>query len=459
MAQTVSKTFSPLDWQVDPWKDTSPVVLVTGSAGGGKSHLAMEKINGFCLKYPGAFCLIIRKTRASITNGAALFFESEIAVSRKEDPHNGVRHIANKNRFEYANGSVVVYMGLNHEDDREKLKSIGTSGGVDMVLMEEATQFDERDFNAIKGRMRGRAASWRQIILACNPDAPTHWIYTNLIQGGGANVYYSSASDNPFNPDDYLKTLAGLTGVDKLRLAEGMWVQASGLIYEDWRDHPGQMKPVYNDEGEELEALDAGNVTELADYVPGGGSVYWACDDGYSAGSKFYDGIDPISKTFTADAHPRVILLFQLKADGHLDLFEEIYLCKTLSEKQIRMAHELGYPLPEFVSVDSSAAELRGRFNMVDEYQTENGLTSVRPAMYTRKATHKVAEGIKEMRKWIAVDSNGFRRLRCHPRVNHFRKEMLSYIINPKKDTGEPLKAFDHGPDATRYKIWMLRHV
>jgi hypothetical protein len=419
----------------------------------------MEKINGFCLKYPGAFCLIIRKTRSSITNGAALFYESEIAVDRKEDPHNGVRHIESKSRFEYANGSVVAYMGLQHHEDREKLKSIGKKGGVDMILMEEATQFDERDYNAIKGRLRGTAGAFRQIILACNPDAPTHWIYTNLIQGREANVYYSSASDNPFNPQDYLDTLASMTGIDKLRLSEGMWVQASGLVYEDWRDHPGQVKPIFDDEGNQTELLDEGNVTVSADYVPGGGPIYWACDDGYSAGSKYPNGIDPISKTFTADAHPRVILLFQMKADGHLDLFEEIYMCKTLSEKQIRLAYELGYPLPEFASVDSSAAELRGRLNQVDTYTTDQGNQVTRPEIYTKRATHKVMEGIKEMRKWIAADENGFRRLRCHPRNHHFRKEMLSYIMNDKRtDKEEPLKAFDHGPDASRYHVWKMRY-
>ena len=283
--QTASKTFRPLPWQVKPWRDTSRAILLTGSAGGGKSHLGMEKINGFCLKYPGAFCLIIRKTRSSITNGAALFFESEIAVSRKEDPENGVKHVESKNRFEYANGSTVVYMGLQYAEDREKLKSIGRKGGVDMILMEEATQFDERDYNAIKGRLRGSAGAFRQIILACNPDAPTHWIYTALIQGKEANVYYSSASDNPFNPQDYLDTLASMSGVDKLRLAEGMWVQATGLVYEDWRDHPGQFKNILDEHNNVIldhnneEVLDEGNVTELADYVPGGGSIYWACDE------------------------------------------------------------------------------------------------------------------------------------------------------------------------------------
>ncbi len=53
--------FAPLPWQVEPWRDKSRVLLLTGSAGGGKSRLAAEKIHGACLKYPGAVWLMMRK--------------------------------------------------------------------------------------------------------------------------------------------------------------------------------------------------------------------------------------------------------------------------------------------------------------------------------------------------------------------------------------------------------------
>lgn len=450
------KKFKPLPWQVAPWKDKSDIILLTGSAGGGKSHLALEKMNAFCLKYPGAFCMIIRKTRSSMTSGAALFYEQEIIINKQDDPKNGVKHLENKSRFDYANGSKVVYMGMNDPRAREKLKSIGATGGVDMAFLEEATELDEKDMNAIKGRMRGRAANWSQIIVSCNPDAPTHWIYTQLIKGGQASVHYSRAADNTHNPEKYLRTLASMTGVDKLRLADGMWVQATGLVYEMWRDHPGQIKEVLDEDENPTGIFDAGNVTEEADYIPDNGPIYWAVDDGYSAGSKYPDGIDPISETFTADSHPRVILLAQLKADGHLDIFAESYMCKTLPEAQIREVFELGYPMPSFATVDGSAAQLRGRIQKGQEYQADSGSIVKIPGVYTRNGTHKVAEGIKEVRRWIEADENGFRKLRIHPRCTHFRSEMLSYSNDDKK--GEPKKEFDHGPDSIRYKIWKLRH-
>jgi len=421
---TPTKIFKPLPWQIAPWRDKSPVVLLTGSAGGGKSHLAMEKVNGFCLKYPGAFALLTRKVKASMTSGTALFFEDEVAVSKAESIMTGAKHYPSKARFEYANGSMAVYIGLEDEKQLDRLKSIGRQGGVDIALMEEATEFTERDFNAIRARMRGRAADWRQVILACNPDAPTHWINTRLILNEEAIVYYSKAADNPHNPDDYLSTLDSLTGVDRERLSEGKWTQATGLIYDVWSDGP-----------------DDGNVTEAADYIPDGGPVFWSVDDGYSAGSKFRTGIDPSTGTFSADAHPRVIGFYQLRANGRLCRFDELYRCKMVEEAQVEEALGMDYPEPDYAAIDSSAAQLRGRL--------------MAAGIGTFRATHKVEEGIKEFRGWLAADGNGFRRFLVHPRCRHFRAEMISYRYD---DKGKPVKQFDHGPDEARYITWIMRH-
>jgi hypothetical protein len=197
---------------------------------------------------------------------------------------------------------------------------------------------------------------------------------------------------------------------------------ASGLVYEDvWSETE--------------------SVTEEADYIDGGGTILWAVDDGYSAG-KFPSGIDPRTRTYTADSHPRVILLCQLRANGQLVIFDEIFRTKTMEEAQVKEAVELGYPMPVYAAIDSSAAQLRGRLH---------GLN-----IGTYKATHSVEEGIKEVRRWVAPDGNGFRKVLIHPRCVHLRHEWVSYAYD--EQTGKPIKAFDHGLDAARYLIWTLRH-
>jgi phage terminase large subunit len=406
--------YTPLPWQVAPWQDRSPVLLLTGSAGGGKSRLAAEKLHAVCLRYPGATALLLRKARVSITNSTAELLRRAVV-----GPDPRVTHVPSKSRFEYANGSLLIYAGLDGDDQRERLRSIGAEGGVDIAWMEEATEFDEADFNALTARMRGRAASWRQVLLSCNPDAPTHWIYRRLIVGGEACVYYSQAADNPHNPPDYHARLATLTGVDAARLAGGQWVQASGLVYGDqWLDGPA-----------------GGNVTADAEYAPGVGELVWALDDGY-AGQR-----DAATGLYTADSHPRVILLAQVKPGGHLDIVAESYAVRTLPEAHIAEARTLPYPAPDWAVCDSSAAELRRRLMDAD--------------IPTRRGTHPVAEGIALTRAFLAPDANGWRRVRVHPRCKQLRAELASYRVGID---GAPIKQFDHGPDSLRYLCWARRY-
>ena len=403
--------FAPLSWQVAPWRDQSPIVLLTGSAGGGKSRIAAEKLHGYCLKYPGAFALLVRKTRVSLTKGSLLFLNETVIGT---DPR--VRQYESKDYFRYANGSILAYAGLEDKEQRERLKSIGPKGGVDIVWGEEATELEEADHNALRARMRGRAAHWRQLLYSCNPDAPTHWIYSRLIVGGQAKVFYSGRQDNTYNPADYDATMNSLTGVDDLRLNKGQWVQASGVVYDMWSEQ--------------------GNVTEDAEYIPDGGDVLWSVDDGYSG------SLDSATGHYTANSHPRVFGLYQLRHDGTLCRFAESYAVGMLSEHHIAHVQSLGYPEPEYAVVDSSAAELRGRL-------AEQGIGSY-------GGTHTVEEGIKVLRRFIAPDANGYRRLKVHPRCAHFRAEIVSYCYD--QQTGKPVKQFDHGPDECRMLCWHLRY-
>lgn len=405
--------FNPLPWQIAPWRDMSPVVLLTGSAGGGKSRLAAEKLHGYCLKYPGATALLLRKVKVSMTSGAVLMMERKIIGA---DPN--VVHYPSKSRFEYANGSMLLYAGLEDEKQRERLKSIGQDGAVDIVWMEEATEFEESDFNSVAARMRGKAAPWMQVILSTNPDAPMHWIKRRLIDGKEATPYHSCAADNYHNPSDYARWLSTLTGIEKDRLVDGRWVQATGLVYDVWSDGPAD-----------------GNVTEAAEYIPDGGPVYWAVDDGYSGEQ------DPVTGYFTENSSPRVFLLIQERGDGRLCVFYESYEVKTLEDQHIARVQALPYPGPEYAAVDSAAAELRGRLHAL--------------GLYTRGKPHNIEQSIKTTRRMLAGDTNGRRQILVHPRCRHLRAEMASY----RRDavTEKPVDSFNHGPDSLRYFAWTKR--
>lgn len=392
-------------WQLPVLRDKSLVVLLTGSAGGGKSRCAGEKIHAFMLKYPGATGLVLRKAREFVNKSAVPMLWHSVMGGVK----SGIDMLKSDSLFRYPNGSMLWWGGMKDDDQREAIRSIGQEGGLDFVWMEEASAFTNTDFDELLGRMRGTAAPWRQIILTTNPDSPNHWINTRLIKGRLAHTYYSSAEDNPANPPEYLQTLQLLTGMLKERLVDGKWVLASGAIYDNFSFEE--------------------NVTEDAEYIPGK-PVIWGVDDGYAMGHG----------RGSADYHPRVILFAQENGRGGYNIFDEYVKALEQSDATVTNALAMPYKKPERAYVDSSAAELIGRLWGND--------------IYTIPATHRVTEGIKTVRRMVC-DGQGERLIKIHPRCIETIAEFQSYH---KADSllavsGEqnPAKVDDHCMDALRY--------
>ena len=412
--------YEPLSWQLDPLRDKSKILLLTGSAGGGKSRVAAEKIVAYCMKYPGAMGLMVRKTRESMTNSTVLFVERTVLADAR-----GVRHYSSKNRFEFVNGSILAYGGMADEKQREQIRSIGQEGALDIAWMEEANKFHEEDYQEVIPRLRGNAADWRQIILTTNPDSPAHWIYKRLIMGKEASTYYSGAQDNPHNPSDYLETLAMMTGVQAQRLRDGQWVQAEGAVY-----------PTFGPDN---------IVTSEPDWTQ---PVELAFDDGYAV-------------------DPRAILFVQRRPD-HILVFDEIYDLQKLEEESIssvlekcatfagkpipddkwaqmslgeksRWLHEQAVPLPEIAVGSTEANQLMRRFRMAN--------------IPARGGTHTpMTEGVRIVRSLVR-DPNDRAILRIHKRCTRFIEEMQGYQMDPNKD--RPKDGDDHGPDAIRYWAWL----
>jgi phage terminase large subunit len=410
--EEVTAVFDPLPWQIEPWRDKSPYVLLHGGAGGGKSRLFLEKVHAFCMRYPGATGLIMRKAMDDVKTKTLPFFEA--AVLGKQLNNSVWR--TGKNHYRYSNGSALFWGGMWDTPQREAVKGIGLDAGLDIVFFEEATAFEEEDFEVILSRMRGKAAGWTQVGLATNPGPPNHWINQRLIIGGLAECYVSFAEDNYYNPERYKEALALMTGVQYQRLVLGKWIQAEGAIYDNF---------------------DATlNVSRDADYNRDW-PVRWGVDDGYAYG----DGPGH------ANYHPRVILFAQQTPQGGLNVFDEYVKAHELPEVSIDNILAKEYKSAELASVDSSAAELRRRIG--DRGIMHSG------------ATHQVSEGIKVVRRYIC-DGQGVRLLQIHPRCVNLINEMQSYSYDEKSiqvKAGErkPLKVDDHCVDALRYMLWSMK--
>lgn len=411
--------FQPLIWQIPALDDHTFILLLTGSAGGGKSRLGLEILNRFMLSNDGATGLMMRKAR-EWTGKSIVPFMRQAVIKRNPD----VEIKKSDSLFSYANGSTLYWGGMRDDDQRESIRSIGGDGGLDIVLFEEANAFTEDDLNEIIGRMRGKAGEYRQIILMTNPDAPNHWINQRLILGKEAAVYYSGALDNPHNPPEYVENLKRMTGILYERLVLGHWVQAEGVIFSNFA-------PEYN-------------VTDEAEYDPNL-PVLWGVDDGFVRGNG----------PGHANYHPRVFLFAQQTAIGGMNVFNTYIADTELSEISIKNALALSvsadvpaYPMPQIAYIDSSAVELRQRI-------WEAGIQTI-------SSTHPVYEGIKNLRRLIGDDKNK-RLFKVHPRCVQLINEFQSYRYDPDSrvaNIGEPkpLAIDDHCPSAGRYLTWHLRY-
>lgn len=419
------RAYQPHGVALELFYSKQPEIVLSGPAGTGKSRACLEKLHLCAMKYAGMRGLIIRKTRESLSEAALVTFEDKVLHEYdplKEGPRRNFRQA-----YHYPHKSEIVVGGL---DKPGKIMSTE----YDMIYVQEATELDLADWLALTTRLRNNVMPYQQLLADCNPDAPTHWLWIRA-QAKLITMLHSRHEDNPRlyragawteEGREYLATLDRLgyvnergetEGTEYQRLRLGLWVQATGIVYDVWSDGPAD-----------------GNVTEAAEYVEGGGPVLWGVDDGYTG------KLDPATNQYTADSHPRVFGLYQLRSDGRICRFAEDYAVGILSDQHISRVSELPYPAPDYAVVDKSAAELKGRLHTV--------------GIYTRNSPSDVEESIKEMRRALAKDHNGRRRFLVHPRCAHFRAEMASY----RRDAnGKIVKAFDHGPDEARYLLWSQR--
>lgn len=420
-----------------------PEFMLSGPTGTGKTIAALILLDYLARSFTGSQWAIVRKKRVDMDGSVLQSFKQKVLGPNSDvQPFGGEK----PDWYDYPNGSRIWVGGM---DKPGKVLSSERDG----IYFNQAEESEIKDWETLLTRTTGRSGYMRDaegvpfglLFGDCNPDAPTHWIWTRQLSGQ-LKFFESRHADNPMLYDqatgaitaEGVRTLAQLdrlTGYRKSRLKDGKWVQAEGIIFDTWSEAEG------------------GNVTEAAEYDPEGGSVFLAIDDGYSAGSApDLRGLDEHTGHFVSDAHPRAVLFVQQTATGGLNVFAEDYACLRLSDDHLR-AVLAGYPAergetrpyraPDFISHGPGQAEIRGRIHAA--------------GVYARQCIARVDESIKETQSWLAADANGVRRIHVHPRCRHLRSEMLSYAYDPGK-AGAPIKAFDHGPDALRYLTWVIRH-
>lgn len=441
-----------------------PESVLSGPAGTGKSLTCLLRLHYICSHVPGVRALIVRKTRESLTESALVTFEQEVVPA--DHPilaSGGQRRL--RQSYRYPNGSEIVVGGL---DKPGKIMSTQ----YDLAYVQEAIELREEDWDALSSRMRHGRLSYQQVFGDTNPDAPGHWLYQRC-QSGRCWMAHSRHQDNPrwhdgtnWTPEGltYLARLGALTGPRHDRLGKGLWVQAEGVVYDDWRPH--------------LHLIDRRqSVFHGPDDPPYEWPRRWAIDFGYT--------------------HPFVCLLAAIDPDGRAYIYRQVYHTRRLVEDHaarllhllreettrqqrwaLKRALDRGTLPPEGPARDQALADLartveaslRPRRVLCDHDAEDRATLERHLGMKTVAAFKAISPGIQAVAARLRSAGDGKPRLyvlrdgldqrdaslRQAGRPTCLEDEVLSYVWDTRghRRRGElPVDEDNHALDALRYLV------
>jgi hypothetical protein len=372
---------------------------------------------------PGAKGLIVRKTAVSLSSTALDTWEKFVVREAMLD--GSVWFFGGSGRkppaYNFSNGSSVAIGGMD-----KPIKIM--SSEYDVVYVQEATELTVDDIEAITTRLRNGVISFQQLLMDCNPAHPTHFL-KHRSDNKKTVMLHSRHEDNPRYFDEagnptpqgaaYMSKLDALTGVRKLRLRDGLWAAAEGVIYEEW--DPNR------------------HLINRFD-VPNEWPRYWAIDFGY--------------------VHPFVWQDWTVDPDGQLILVREIYMTGRIVEDHAKKILDLHIdkrtgrwlsPKPRAILTDHDAED-RATF----ERKVRLG---------TQPANKNVSEGINAFASRLRLRGDGrpglvIMRDACVERDQALvdarkptctAEEIPGYIWAPGKE--QPVKVEDDGCDAGRYLV------
>lgn len=401
--------------------NTSSEVLISGPAGTGKSRACLEKLHECALKYKNMRALIVRKTRASLSETALKTFEQDV-LGRDHPMLQHQLQRQNRQRYNYPNGSEIIPGGM------DKASRI-MSSDFDLIFVQEATELSVDDWEALLTRLRNGKMPFQQLIADCNPDAPEHFLMKRYhadqlrlipsVHEDNPTLYDLSAGKWTEHGEKYIAKLDALTGVRYDRLRLGLWKQAEGAVYSEFKADV-HIIPSFD--------------------IPSDWRRIRVIDFGYT--------------------NPFVCQWWAVDPDGRMYLYREIYWSQRIVEDHARQI----LALSEGEHIEATVAD----------HDAEDRATLERHGILTIQAIKDVTPGIQAVQARLRNAGDGKPRLFVFnnalieiderladlKRPISTREEFPGYVW-PKGVDGKavkeiPVKEHDHGMDAARYGVAYL---
>ncbi len=189
-------------------------VVVRGGAGAAKSYSVQQLLLLRLMMQHTGDILVVRKYGGDHRESTYKLFKQ--IIDSWNIAHWFTYNTSGDNRritYKY-NHCALVFKGM---DDADKIKSITN---IRHVLIEEANQLEQSDFDQLTLRPRGFGDS--QLYLVLNPVSENHWIKTQLCTANGA--YYDDTDELVFTYlDNPFLSVHDKKAIERTRLVSDNW--------------------------------------------------------------------------------------------------------------------------------------------------------------------------------------------------------------------------------------------
>lgn len=340
---------------------TARIELFFGGGGSGKSFfLAQRDVIDVLTK---SYCnkLTMRKTAAS--NHDSTFADyNDIIYKWKLDKYFKINSSKGDERITCARTkNEILFGGCKDKKELEKVKGIrAMSGPISHIRMEEATEFERRDFIQLNNvRLRGETPTpknainktFKRMTLSMNPISSSHWIKKDLIDSHVDNSIYlehnqstkhiheitsndkrkrlvvlkTTHLDNKFYGEEERSELLKLKDTDKYYYdvyVLGNWgilgnTVFSNYVIEDFDEDENTLENVFN-------GVDFGTV-HASTFMRGGfkNDEIYVFDELYGKGWTNSDFIAEINKKFGYESHGWPITCDSAEEDRRIEMERE----------------------------------------------------------------------------------------------------------------------------------------
>jgi hypothetical protein len=203
--QVLKKQISVNDIYIPLISDEKRFLVLYGGAGSGKSVFAAFKIVKRTLSERGHKFLCLRKVNTTVKD--SIFAEIRAAIDEHEVANEFIVNKTDHTYYHVPTGNSILCRGL---DDPAKIKSVK---GITGMWLEEATEFEENDFDQLNLRIRGEKKNYVQYIISFNPVDENHWLKKRFFDNrdtDNVTTCHSTFMDNHFMTDEDKEQLESL---------------------------------------------------------------------------------------------------------------------------------------------------------------------------------------------------------------------------------------------------------